>query len=189
MQRGQTGDARLCSSSMKSPMKFKRVLVIGCPGAGKTALARRLAPLFQLPLVHLDEHYWKPGWLPSDTLEWEARVVELCVQDEWIIEGGYTRTLELRLERADCVVFLDYDRVTCLTGVLQRVIEAPAKPRHDLPPDCPERVDWAFLRWIWNYHRDVRPRVLAALHAAPDAMQVRLTDRGEADRWLASLPV
>lgn len=172
---------------MNPLLDCRRVLVIGCAGAGKTSFAIRLASHLDLPLFHLDAHYWNPGWVPSEPDEWERRHAALIAWDEWILDGNYTRTLALRLQRADAAVFLDFDRTTCLIGALQRVVGSQDRPGRDLPPDCPERVDWEFLRWIWDFPRNVRPRVVEALDAAEHVVRVHLRDRNEAERFLAEI--
>jgi len=83
-----------------------RVLVDGMMGSGKSTFARALAARTGLPLIHLDVHYWKPGWVrPSDD-EWRERQRTLLAGEAWIIDGNYNETLALRLERAETVVFL-----------------------------------------------------------------------------------
>ncbi len=91
----------------KSPMIGHRVLVDGMMGSGKSTFARALAQETGLPLIHLDVHYWNPGWTrPSDD-EWRERQRALLAGEAWIIDGNYNETLALRLERADTIIFLD----------------------------------------------------------------------------------
>ena len=92
---------------------MRRVLVIGSCGAGKSTFSRRLHKLTGLPLLHLDRHYWKPGWVESEVDEWKAKVEELIAGDEWIIDGNYGGTMEMRMRRADTVIWLDLPRYLC----------------------------------------------------------------------------
>jgi adenylate kinase family enzyme len=143
---------------------MRRVLVIGCGGAGKSTFARELAARVGLPLVHLDQLYWRPGWTPTPLPEWEALVREAVAGERWVIDGNYGGTLALRLEAADTAVFLDVPRRTCLRRVVVRGVRGRGRPRADLAPGCPEKLpDLEFLRWIWSYPRHVRPRMLAQL--------------------------
>ena len=166
---------------------MKRVLVIGCGGAGKTRLARELGARTGLPVVHLDQEFWHPGWVETPPDEWAARVRTLTAADEWIMDGNYGGTMEQRLEAADTAVFLDYPTAVCVIGVLRRVAEERllGRRRPDSAEGCPERVDLTFLRYVLAYRRTRRPGVLARLEArAADTDVVILTGRRAAARWL-----
>ena len=99
-----------------------RILVIGSPGAGKSVLARRLAERFDLPLIHLDREYFSPGWVEMRRALWRARVAELVRRPEWVMDGNYSSTFDLRVPRAEAVVWLDLPRLTCLARVIRRVL-------------------------------------------------------------------
>ncbi len=139
---------------------MQRVVIIGCSGSGKSTLARRLAAATGLPAIHLDQHYWRPGWIEPPRDEWRAEVARLAAGDRWIIDGQYGGTLDLRLARADTLIFLDLAMPVCLTRVLRRTIADYGRNRAELPPGCPERFDWQFLKYVWNYRRSHRPKML-----------------------------
>ena len=69
--------------------KMKRILVIGSGGAGKTTFARLLSKKFGFPLIHLDAHFWNPGWTKTPTEEWNQIVHELCSKPEWVMDGYF----------------------------------------------------------------------------------------------------
>lgn len=142
---------------------MQRVLVIGCSGAGKSTFSRRLAALTGLPVIHLDQEFWQPDWMPMAPAAWRARVAAMTAEPRWIMDGQFGGTLGLRLSRADTVFILDVPRWRCLTRVLRRTCWNFGRTRPDMAPGCAERLDWEFLRYIWNYNRDHRPRHLAAL--------------------------
>src|SRR5437867_3822782 len=144
---------------------MKRILVIGPGGAGKSTIARRLAERTGLPLVHLDQLYWRPGWQPTPEEEWRARVQEIARGDAWIMDGNYGGTLEPRLEACDTVVFLDVPRRVCLLRVLRRQLRHLGRVRPELAPGCPERISLQFLAWIWTYPSRRRGRILERLAA------------------------
>ena len=79
------------------------------------------------------------------------------------MDGNYLRTLPRRLERCDAVLFLDYPRRLCLFRALRRILRWRGRTRPDMAEGCPERLDPAFIRWIWDFHRTQRPRVLELL--------------------------
>lgn len=130
---------------------MERILVIGSPGAGKSTLARRLAERLDLPLIHLDGEYFGPGWAMPSRSEWRDRVKALAARPEWIMDGNYASTFDIRVPRATAVVWLDLPRWRCLAGVVWRVLRNYGKARPDLGVAGPERFDWSFLRWIWSY--------------------------------------
>ena len=145
----------------------QRIMVIGSGGAGKSTFARQLAALTGLPVIHLDRHYWRPGWERTPTEEWNGIVQALAAGTSWIIDGNYTNSLSLRVQRCDAIVFFDFPRLVCLSGVIRRRLSARPASRPDAAPGCPERLDLGFLKWVWSYNDQSRPRVLAAIHAAP----------------------
>ncbi|MBN2081849.1 AAA family ATPase [bacterium] len=140
-----------------------RILVIGCAGSGKTTLARRLARELDVPLFSLDRYFWQPGWVESDKDEFDAKVIELAQARAWVMDGNYSRTLPLRLERADAVIWLDVPRTTCLARVLWRFVTNIGRVREDMGPGCPESLDWEFIDWVWNYRRTHWEQQLARL--------------------------
>ncbi|WP_234038931.1 adenylate kinase [Micromonospora coerulea] len=168
---------------------MRRILIVGSAGAGKSTLAREVARRLDLPLIHLDRHYWRPGWVASDDAGFRAEIAALAARPAWVMDGSYGATLDLRLPRADLLVLCDPPRLRCLARVLRRRWVDRATTRPDLPDGCPERLDLPFLRYVWRYPRHSRPRVLAAVASvAPDLPVVRLRTRAELRRWLASLP-
>ena len=142
---------------------MRRVLVLGCPGAGKSTLARSLGEALSLPVVHLDKLWWKSGWINRTEGEFDALLDAVLLGEEWVIDGNYLRTLPRRLERCDAVVLLDYPRRVCLLRALRRILTWRRRTRPDMAADCPERLDGEFVRWIWEFHRTQRPQVLELL--------------------------
>lgn len=142
---------------------MRRVLVLGCPGTGKSTLARSLGEALSLPVVHLDKLWWKSGWVNRTEGEFDALLDAVLLGEEWVIDGNYLRTLPRRLERCDAVVLLDYPRRVCLLRALRRILTWRGRTRPDMAADCPERLDGEFVRWIWEFHRTQRPQVLELL--------------------------
>ncbi len=138
------------------PRPLRRVAVIGCGGAGKTVLARRLGEALDLPVIHADLH--------RD--EWESVHGALVARDEWVIDAMRLGTLDERLARADAVVFVDRRAPACFAGLLRRRL----RYRGGLHPESgvADFLNWEFARWILTFRRRSRPEILALLdrHAA-----------------------
>jgi adenylate kinase family enzyme len=166
---------------------FRRVLVIGSGGSGKTTFARRLGERTGLPVIHLDSHYWSAGWTPTPKEQWTARVDEMLAAERWIMDGNYGGTMERRLAAADTVIFLDLPRMVCLWRVIRRRLQAAGNNRHELPEGCPDRLSLEFLSWIWTYPTRRRPGILRRLEALPpDKRAVVLRSQAEVDEFLRS---
>lgn len=163
---------------------MERVAVVGPGGAGKSILSRQLGALLGVPVIHLDEHFWQPGWVETPQHVWRQVQRELLAGKRWVADGNYGSTLELRLSRVDTVVVLQPPRWVCIAGVLRRTLLQRDRQQ---APGCTHRVTVAFLRWVWRYPTDSRPRLDARLAEQPDVAVVELRSRRAADAWLSEL--
>ncbi|HUD51995.1 topology modulation protein [Parvibaculum sp.] len=165
---------------------MRRILVIGGSGGGKSTLARALGVKLDLPVIHLDQHWWKPGWVASDREDFRRRVAALVTGDRWIIDGNYSNTVDLRMPRADTIVWVDQPRRICLWRALRRAVTQWGKVRPDLVPGCPEKFDLEFARYIWNFKKKNNPVIHAniATHGA-HARLARLRSDREIATFLA----
>lgn len=156
-----------------------RIAIIGPSGSGKSTLARQLGDKLALQVTHLDAHFWSAGWIESDREQWRETVSALVERERWIIDGNYSSTMDIRLPRAETIIFLDLPRWLCLLRVLRRWLTYYGDTRPDLPPGCPEKVDLEFLRWVWDYPQRSRPGTLALLRSLEGEKQiVRLQSAG-----------
>ena len=167
---------------------MRRVLVIGCSGAGKSTVSRRLAKITGLPLIDLDAIHWRSGWVEPSPREWREIVGAAAAKPEWIMDGNYAGTFDLRVPRADTVVWLDFSRRICLWRVVKRTARNLGNNREGLPPGCPERLNWEFLRYIWTFNAEHRPRVVATLDRfGAGSRVIRLDNDRSVDAFLATV--
>jgi adenylate kinase family enzyme len=165
---------------------MRRIAAIGCGGSGKTVLATRLGEKLSLPVHHLDRLFWRSGWQETPKDEWRALQEKLCAQDEWIVDGNYGGTMDIRLAAADTIIFLDIPTLTCLLGAVQRFLRFRGSSRPEMAEGCPEKLGWDYLKWICAYRRDRRPKIMARLGAlASDKRVVVLDSRRAIERFLA----
>lgn len=144
---------------------MQKILIIGCSGAGKSTLARKLHAVTRLPLIHLDQYYWKPGWVEPDWAEWRRMIRELVDRPAWIMDGNFGGTMDLRIGSADLVIYLDYPTWKCLWRVLKRVFRYHGQERPDMPKGCPEKWDLDFLHYVATFNLTRRKPLLAKLDA------------------------
>jgi adenylate kinase family enzyme len=165
---------------------MNRVAVVGSGGSGKSTFAQELAAITELPLVHLDEHYWRPGWVETPADEWRQIQAAFVARDRWIIEGNYSGTYDLRFARVDTVIVLSPPRRVCVYRVVKRV--ALNWHRDVQAAGCPERLDVSFLHWVWRFPFDARPLLDQALarYAGRFAV-VELTSTASARSYLEEL--
>ena len=142
---------------------MKRVIVIGSGGAGKSTLARAMGQRLGLRVVHLDAQFWQAGWVERDREDWLEWQRNALLEPRWIMDGNYGGTLDVRLEAADTVIFLDLPPAICIARVVWRVLRYLGHSRPDMARGCPEKLDFKFLRWIWQYPRKNRPVILEKL--------------------------
>lgn len=166
---------------------MERILIIGCSGSGKSTLARAMGEKLHLPVIHLDQLWWKPGWENYTKEEFDEKLDAVLSESRWIIDGNFRRTLPKRLEKCDTVIYLDFSRWACLRGVLHRVITNYGKVRPDMGPGCPERFDWEFIKWVWNYNRENREMNRSMLSRTRHAETIVLKNRREVKRFLETL--
>lgn len=162
-------------------MGQKRILIVGRSGAGKSTLARRLGETLALPVIHLDSLFWNPGWVQTPWDEFEEKLLPLLRRPAWIMDGNYSRTLALRLRYCDTVIFLDLPRAVCMRAIFRRFWRYRGKTRPDMPENCPERLDWAFVRLTWTYDKRSRPEVLELLRQAQGVAVHTCTDFAQVD--------
>ena len=158
---------------------MKKVIVIGCPGSGKSTVSRALHNKTGIPLYHLDMMYWNADKTTVEKSVFIERLFAVLEKDEWIIDGNYGSTMELRMAACDTVIFLDYPLDVCLDGIRER----RGKPRSDMPWIETEE-DAEFIEFIRNYNEQQKPKVLELLEKYGDKNIVIFKSREEADAFL-----
>ncbi len=156
--------------------QVKKIAVIGCAGSGKTYVTFKLHEKLALPVVHLDQYHWLPGWQRIDEQVFTKAHHDLCAQERWIIEGIYFRHVRERIQAADAIIFLDISRWTCLFNVIKRAVLNCGKEIPGNPEGCKQQIFsykfLEFLSWIWNFNNKHRQTVLDTLVEFKDSKQI-----------------
>jgi adenylate kinase family enzyme len=142
---------------------MQRVLVIGSPGSGKSTMATAIARRTALPLIHLDQHYWRSGWVEPDKEAWAEQVEALAAGERWVMDGNYGGTLGARLPRADTVIWLDFPTLLCLWRVARRAWRHRGEVRPDMAEGCPEQLRPEFVLHILRFRLNSRRRIINRL--------------------------
>lgn len=156
-----------------------RILIVGCPGSGKSTFARRLAEKTGIPLYHLDAIYWREDRTYLTHEELIQQLIPIMAQDSWIIDGNYNGTMPLRVSYCDEVIMLDYPAEVCLSGVRARIgTQRPDMPWVETQED-PELMD--FIR---AYPQQSRPKVYALMAQHPEKRFTVFRTRDESEAYL-----
>ena len=162
---------------------MKKAIVLGCPGSGKTTFAEKLRPLVGLPLYYLDAIWHKPDRTHISRTEFDARMQEILAENTWIIDGNYSRTLEVRLRACDTVFFFDLSTEDCLWGATVRL----GKERYDMPW-IDKELEPRLEQEIVGFRENIRPGILEMLDRYHDGRQIEIfTSREAADAFLDKL--
>jgi len=154
-----------------------RIVLLGCAGAGKTTLAKRLAAETGAPLICLDA-IWPGGLAPSDVPAFRILMTELHAGEAWISDGNFAAaTFDIRLPRADLIVWLEPPRLLCALRATRRVSRPGEAHKLAKLPDA--------LRFIWGFERKNRPLIEAGrLKHGPDVPLVRLRTGREIEAFV-----
>ena len=167
---------------MSKPFIGNRILILGCPGSGKSTFARALAARTGLPLIYLDNVWWRADRSHISRDEFDRALDGLLAGERWIMDGFYSRTVEVRLRAADTAICLDYPEEVCMAGITARV----GQERPDMPW-TESTLDPELVAMVQNYARDSRPALLSLFQKYPEKQVIIFTSRDEADRWLSQL--
>ena len=159
---------------------MKKIIVIGCPGSGKSTFSRALHKKTGIPLYHLDMMYWNADKTTVEKSVFLERLSGVIEKEEWIIDGNYSSTMELRMVACDTVIFLDYPLDMCLDGIKKR----RGKQREDMPWVETEE-DAQFIEFIESYNQRQRPQVMGLLEKYSSKNIIVFTQREQAQAFLS----
>lgn len=159
---------------------MKKVIIIGCPGSGKTTFAEKLHRVTNLPLYYLDAIWHKPDRTHISREEYDKKLAEIFKTEEWIIDGNYSRTIEERIKNSDTIFLFDLPTEVCMQGATERL----GKTRYDVPW-IDTTLDPKLEQEIREFPNTVLPRIYELFEKNIDGKQVVVfKSRAEADEYL-----
>lgn len=162
---------------------MSKIIVIGCPGAGKSTFSRKLSEVTGIKLHYLDMLWHKPDKTHISREEFDIGLEKIMANESWIIDGNYTRTLGARLKECDTAFLLDYPLEICLEGAASRI----GKERVDLPW-TEDEFDEEFKQYIIEFSKDNLPVIYELLDKYRDTKKIIIfKSRNEADDYLENI--
>ena len=172
-------------TNMTENFSPRRILVIGSSGSGKSTVSSLLGDRLGLEVIYLDRHYYQPGWKSLSEDRWRDEVRQLVSSDQWIMDGDFSDTFDIRFPRADAVIDLAYSRYRCLFQAIKRLAFSVPEGRPDLPLGCRESLDTSLLKWIWRYPVANRPRIDEAIQKwGKHIVYLKFTSPRQLNRWI-----
>lgn len=163
------------------------VVIIGASGSGKSTLAKELGDILHLPVTHLDRIKWKPGYESITKVEFDERLHSELMKPKWVLDGNYNRTIEECIKYCDTVVFLDYNRIISIYGVIKRFFMYRRRTRNDIADGCSEQLNFEFLKWVWTFNDVYRSRYLEILSKHKDKNIYLIKSRRAKDRFIKDM--
>ena len=163
---------------------MEKVIIIGCPGSGKSTFGRKLRAITGLPLFHLDMMYWNQDGTTVPKEVFLGRLQDVMNNSKWIIDGNYAGSMEMRLNECDTVFFLDYPTKVCMAGIEAR----KGKVRSDMPWTETDNTDEEFIAFINSFNSESRPGIIDLLKKYSSKNIVVFHSREESEEYLTNIP-
>ena len=166
----------------------KRIMIIGSCGAGKSTLAIQLYEIINIPIIHLDKEYWKPGWVEPNKDEWHEKQSKLVDGESWIIDGNYGGSFDIRFSKADTIIFLDYNRYICLFRLFERWLQYRGKNRIDMGEGCNEKIpELSFIKFVLEFPKKSRPKIIDKMNEYKKIEKIILKNPKETKKFLIEI--
>lgn len=144
-----------------------KIVIFGIPGSGKSTFARYLSKKLNMPVHHLDYHFYLPNWVERDYQDFLNIQQSIIETDQWIIDGNNTKSLEMRYKNADLILYFNYPKLICYWRVLKRFLIKNNNAK-DRAPGCPETIRWDFLKYMWGFKKKAAPIITRLQNTYPN---------------------
>lgn len=125
-----------------------KIQICGYSGSGKSTFARKLGEMYKIKVLHLDSIHFSEGWMERSDIDMSVDVMRFMKQEDWIIDGNYTRIAPKRYEECDQLFYFNFNRIACLINVIRRYRKYRHTTRDDMASGCEEKLDFEFVKWV-----------------------------------------
>lgn len=167
--------------------KYKRIIILGSTGSGKTHLAKMISKTKKIPIYYLDKEYWLPNWRRPSEQEWKKKLMEITNNESWVMDGNYIETLDIRLSRAELVIMLDINQKKCLRGVFFRTLKGLFFKRKDLGYGCKDSFNHEYMeliKWAKQFKKIYYPQLIEICKKYPNIEIKEFKSRKEAKKYV-----
>lgn len=162
---------------------YNRISIVGGSGSGKSTLCLILSKELNLPAIHLDSINFDSNWVEIDKLKRDSIIADKTLEDKWIIEGNYGKTLKKRFKRADLIIWLDYSTFALIKGISKRFFKGFNKERPEIP-GCKERLNLDFLKYVITYNKKKRHLIVDNLTDISKEKILVFKNQKDLNNWL-----
>lgn len=163
---------------MNLDSSYKKIMIFGRPGSGKSTFALALHKAIGIPLHHLDKHFYEANWVERDYKEFMEIQQSIVDQNKWIIDGNNTKSLELRYSHANLVLYFNYPRWLCYLRTFKRLFDKKAEI-DDRALGCKETIRFSLLRYMWNYEDRVTNQISDLKERFPEVDFIDISHDGQ----------
>ena len=169
-------------------LSFKRIMIFGRPGSGKSTFASWLSKILPLPLHHLDKHFYIENWVERDYNEFLQIQQDIVNSESWIVDGNSTRSLEMRWAKADLVLYFNFPKIICFFRILKRFLR-PNTSFDDRASGCIEAIKWPLLKYMWGFEERVVKDVKIFKERYPNAVFKEIKNDGDLNKLKNELSI
>ncbi len=162
---------------------YNRISIVGGSGSGKSTLCDILSKELGIPAIHLDAINYKANWVERDKIERDKIISNKSMEDKWIIDGNYNKTLKERFERADLIIWLDYSTFIQLKGIFKRYFKTRNNDRPEIP-GCKERLNFEFIKYVATYNKKKRCIIVDNLKDVPKEKVLIFKKQKDLNKWI-----
>lgn len=101
---------------------FKRINVVGSPGAGKSTIAQKIANITGFELYDLDNYFYEDGCKRRNVNDTLRQIDRILLKDCFVMDGTYTSSFKYRLPKVDLVVLVDKPTASCFYHFFKRAL-------------------------------------------------------------------
>jgi adenylate kinase family enzyme len=149
---------------------YKKVIIIGGGGSGKSSLADRIGKYTGYPVYHLDNLLLDSNWIMKDKSKWEEISQIFLTKDSGVVDGNYSSSMPNRVKWADVIIYIDIPTHIQLLRIIRRHIrnKIGIDKRVGFPDGSKEKMSLKFILWTYHWNSNHREKLLSILDSQKD---------------------